>query len=352
MQPSKKGSILPKLGLILGGSLVALVLIEFSVRFFFEEPIQPRFIVNSGYGVRANQTNIQTKHIMPGEYEVTITTNGDGLRGRQQEYDKEKTVGVYRIALIGDSFVFGYGVNDHEVISAVLEEKLNASRQNKHRKFEVLNFGVSGFGQAEELVLFRNFVKGFHPDEVILFYYNNDIGNNSVSDLFKVNDQGTLESTGKPYLPGVKIREILYGLPPFRWLFTHSQGWNLVRNRLSYLVQQSLLQKQGLKSFSEEKPKAVELTRELLTKFIQDIRDIGAVPTIFVIPAKDESGHLSSNFPLQPGETVELGTSFLNGKEFLEVTDYYERDSHWNSKGHEKAGLSLLHLIQERTMGQ
>jgi hypothetical protein len=42
-----------------------------------------------------------------------------------REYTVGKPRGVYRIAVIGDSFIFGHGVNHDEVVSAVLEDLLN-----------------------------------------------------------------------------------------------------------------------------------------------------------------------------------------------------------------------------------
>ena len=39
----------------------------------------------------------------------------------------ERTAGTRRIVLLGDSFTFGFGVEDGEVISAALEDLLNTS---------------------------------------------------------------------------------------------------------------------------------------------------------------------------------------------------------------------------------
>jgi len=332
-----------KLSLILFGLALVLLLAEVVVRVFFEEPIQPRFVIDSGYGVRTNQPNIVTRHYVPGDYEVAIKNNSVGMRGLH-EYSIEKPPNVYRIALLGDSFVYGFGVNDEEVVNLLLEDGLERAAERDDMGFEVLNFAVSGFGQAEELVTYHEKVKSYQPNEVVIFYYNNDIGNNVVSKLFEIDRDNVLKRTKNEYLPGVKAREVLYGVGPIRWLFTHSQAWNLIRNRLSSIVQKALLKKQGLKRFDETKPRAVELTRALLKRLIEEIKLDGAHPTVFIIPNKK----LHSNFPLPPEEVTEAGATLIDGRKFLEPGDYYNRDSHWRASGHQKAAATLAKETKSR----
>jgi len=152
---------------------------------------------------------------MPGEYEIIINTNDAGMRGTQN-YSLKKPEGTYRIALLGDSFIYGHGVNDSEVVSAVLENKLNGETVPGVDHYEVLNFGVSGFGQAEELVTYRENVRKYNPDVVVVFYFDNDIGNNAVSRLFKIDNDGNLVRDAEAYLPCVKAREFMYSIAPVR----------------------------------------------------------------------------------------------------------------------------------------
>lgn len=340
MSESRSGrriaGVMAKLSLLLFGVAVSMLMVEGIVRGFFEEPILPRYVIDAGYGVRANQPNVTTVHSVPGDYKVTINTNSAGMRGTK-EYSLEKPAGVYRIALIGDSFVFGFGVNDDEVVSHVIETQMN-SRALSGRRYEVLNFGVSGFGQAEELVTYREKVNAYNPDAVVLFYFDNDIGNSKVSGLFELDDNGILVRTGKSYLPGVKIRERMYSIAPIRWLFEYSQAWNLIRNRLSSLVQKSLLKKQGLKSFSDTDESASELTKSLLQVFAKEIQSNNAYPVLFLIPHKN----LKSNFPMEMSLVRNSGWDFIDGRGFLSLDDYYARDSHWRVSGHKKAADVLM----------
>jgi hypothetical protein len=261
-------------------------------------------VIDPGYGVRANQPNVVTHHHSPREYDVRITTNSAGMRGRR-EYSVEKPPGVRRVCLLGDSFVFGFGVNDEEVVGAVLEDALRARGRAAGPRYEVLNFAVSGFGQAEELVTYRHKVRGYGPDVVVLFYFDNDVANNVMSDLFAVGEDGELLRTGRAYLPGVHAREVMYRIAPIRFLFTHSRVWNLIRNRLSARVQYSLLERHGMKEFDEANAAALALTRALLRTMIEEVRADGAWPIVFIIPSRK----METNFPLTEREVRAAGAA-------------------------------------------
>ena len=107
-----------------------------------------------------NTSRVDTRHYVPGEYDVRVTTNSSGFRG-QREYAMARAPGTRRIVLLGDSFTFGFGAEDGEVVSAVLEERLNAAEPGV--RSEVLNMGVSGFGQAEELVTWQERARDWRP---------------------------------------------------------------------------------------------------------------------------------------------------------------------------------------------
>ncbi|MBM3811921.1 MAG: hypothetical protein FJW20_09830 [Acidimicrobiia bacterium] len=103
--------------------------------------------------------------------------NSHGFRDRERTIQKPS--GTYRIAVLGDSIAEGRGVALEDVFTAVLERKLNDCPAYRGRKVEVLNFGVPGYGTAQELLQFRHTAAAYSPDLVILqFYAGNDMFNN------------------------------------------------------------------------------------------------------------------------------------------------------------------------------
>lgn len=107
------------------------------------------------------------------EYRSFIQINSHGLRGPERGY--EKPPGVRRVLLLGDSFAEGYTVDEEATTRAVLEGLLN--RQGTGR-YEVLNGGTSGYGNAQEYLFFRQEGYRYQPDVVALLFYSNDLRDN------------------------------------------------------------------------------------------------------------------------------------------------------------------------------
>lgn len=107
-----------------------------------------------------------------------VEINSAGMRDR--EHTVAKPPGVFRIAVLGDSFAEAMQVDRERAFWAVLERRLRGCAWLGGREPEVLNFGVSGYGTAQELIALRTRVWQFDPDLVLLaFFTGNDIRNNS-----------------------------------------------------------------------------------------------------------------------------------------------------------------------------
>ncbi len=105
-----------------------------------------------------------------------LTINSNGLRDR--EYSFEKPAGTTRLLVLGDSYVWGYGVSDEDVFTEVLERKL-AGTSNP---WEVINTGVSGWGTDQEYLFLKSEGIRYAPDIVVLgFFLLNDLRNNIAS---------------------------------------------------------------------------------------------------------------------------------------------------------------------------
>jgi lysophospholipase L1-like esterase len=149
-----------------------------------------RALVSLGYMERpgSEKTAMRAKKKTHGEYnarkrksENTVlfyeydpadpNINTLGLRGRETTLNKPAD--VYRIALVGDSFAYGYSVPLEDIFATRLEERLNDESVGK--RYEVLNFGRAGYGIVQEVELYRTYIRQFDPDEILLSYVLNDI---------------------------------------------------------------------------------------------------------------------------------------------------------------------------------
>ncbi len=116
-----------------------------------------------------------------GEYmeegRARISNNQEGFRDR--EHGTQKPADVFRIAVLGDSFTEAQGIPIDKTFWSVIEQELERCEALDGRRVEVLNFGVSGYGTAQELATYRTNVKKYAPDMVLLaFFSGNDVWNN------------------------------------------------------------------------------------------------------------------------------------------------------------------------------
>ena len=112
------------------------------------------------------------------EGEAYVRINSDGLR--DQEHSIAKPEGTFRIALVGDSYCEALPVSLEEAFWSVMGKKLEECGAFPAKKIEVINFGVSGYGTAQELLTLREKVWKYSPDLVLLAVTtNNDITDNS-----------------------------------------------------------------------------------------------------------------------------------------------------------------------------
>jgi lysophospholipase L1-like esterase len=95
-------------------------------------------------------------------------TNSHGFRGH--EYALEKPPGTARIVGLGDSIMFGWGVNQEETYTNLLEHDLGTPV----RAVEVLNLAVPGFNTMQEAALLEGKGLAFSPDVVLVNYCLND----------------------------------------------------------------------------------------------------------------------------------------------------------------------------------
>ena len=156
-------------GLALGFVVAEVALVVAGVSY----PLPYKADQHCGTGLTPNFSGWWSK-----EGAAAIRTNSAGFRDR--EHRLQKPDDVLRVAVLGDSYIEAFQVSQDEMFASVLEAELNARQFGGDRRVEVLSFGVSGFGTAQELLMLRHHAWQFDPDVVLLaFFPANDLRNNS-----------------------------------------------------------------------------------------------------------------------------------------------------------------------------
>lgn len=135
------------------------------------------------------------------KWSKTIRLNSLGFREKEIE---PKNGSTYRIAVIGDSYTFGQGIEEKDRFTNLLEAELNG----KGNGYEVLNFGKPGAETVDEIKILRKVIDHVDPDFVLLQWHINDFEGHDKSRRPKSN----------PLLPFNKLNKFLLGSSTFYFL--------------------------------------------------------------------------------------------------------------------------------------
>lgn len=359
--------------LLLGAaSVVALATAELSLRLFFPQPLDAAYVWPDG--TLRHLPSFRFTYTR-GDFSNAVRYNALGLRGRDVPAVKEP--GATRLAFLGDSFVEGKQVGEHEVVTAALE-RLAAETG---RRLEVVNAGVGGYGTGDELLLWERCVAALRPDLVLVGFFPNDVRNNVDRAFFDVRD-GRVVQVAEPPRPRV------------RWLY-EAQKILVSRSHLAYLVKSAAL---GLQGEAPDRPartaggspvpllededvfavgpsplvtRGWTLTLALLGELRRRVEAQGARFAVVVFPNRyqvddglwaehtrrlglePEAFDLRAPHRRLAAWSAETGATVVDVlEEFRQLNRansfYYLQDAHWNAAGHRRAAEALLRELDAR----
>lgn len=135
--------------------------------------------------------------------------NALGMRGPLPA--RQKAPGVFRIAVLGDSVAFGYGLKDEESFPRLLE----ASLRQQGYSVEMINFAVCGYGLEAYTEVYRSKARDFKPDLVLMAYVLNDPASTA----------GVFESIGAKMKQKTRLKHVAKYSQLAAWLIdTYSQA--------------------------------------------------------------------------------------------------------------------------------
>ena len=167
------------MGTILVSILFCFAIAEIAIRVVIPEEPEPEDLPSSirlfDYGTHDPYLGWALKPGAVGsrvtsEYQTHISINSRGVRGPEIPYAKAGD--ERRVLILGDSFAEGYTVDIEKRFSNLLEEQLGSRVQGRA---SVVNLGVGGYSNDQELILFRREGMKYNADVVVLLVHDNDI---------------------------------------------------------------------------------------------------------------------------------------------------------------------------------
>jgi lysophospholipase L1-like esterase len=326
-----------------------------------------------------NKPNAEGIFVMP-DSRTFVKINSKGLRDK--EYSYEKPDGIKRIVVLGDSFTWGYGVEDKDRFTEILEDSLL-------NNYEVINMGVSGYGTDQELLTLETEGVKYNPDLVIVaFHPVTDLEDNANAiqysypkPLFVMSKNGNLSLTNTPVPKKedwIKRWELEEENTKNESLFTklkkflgeHSHTYHFFsRAVVSNPTLLKLFQKIGV---IEELPTGTlgyilnqhdwDLTKALFREIDTVAKNNGARTLIFIVRYKYTDIRLNEALDKITAELVDFGKqndimvldylpTFIK---YAGAGDqlYFKHDGHWNADGHRTAAESIYEKLKEESLVQ
>ena len=183
---------------------------------------------------------------------VPLYINKYGLRNKDIILDKKNN--NKRIIVLGDSFTFSNAIPEEYIFTSQLEKTLN---QDSTEKYTIINAGVEGYGNIQELLLMRrlagNEIKG---DIYLLMIFINDI----LDDLCLSYGDATENLIQPKYILG-KDNKLFLSRSPQKQL---SESGNLIpvrKNENKFVTIETM--KIKFASFAQAKPQIIYILNKL-----------------------------------------------------------------------------------------
>ncbi len=166
------------MGLLVGGTAAGLGLIEAGLRLYHRvhPPAGKGFfwIPRPEYGWGLAPGREGPFYDDQGEFRTHVRINSLGLHDAERRH--ARAVGVFRILILGDSYIEALQVELEQGVGRRLQDQLAA---RAGRRVEVISAGVSSWGTDNELLYFRHEGYRYQPDLVLLFFTtSNDVREN------------------------------------------------------------------------------------------------------------------------------------------------------------------------------
>ena len=161
--------------MIIFGTMLALGLAEIGLRQF--GPLVDPAATNPWLGCVgwAGQPHQQEKYLTD-EFTTTETINAYGLPDVEHTYTKPP--GVFRILIIGNSYVEAYQVDLEQSFPRRLEQLLNQQTGPNSPHFEVIKAGYRSWGTDQEWLYYQCEGYKYAPDLVLVGFTINDVVDN------------------------------------------------------------------------------------------------------------------------------------------------------------------------------
>ena len=261
---------------------------------------------------------------------IDVRTNANGFRDDIREVPVS---GVTKVLFLGDSYVFGYGLN----VDERMDTALRALAAHAEHHIETINWGVPGWGTRHQMLYAVNHLESARPEVLVLVFCNND----------PANDRGV----GLPALPDKE--SLFYPLKNALRRWSH-----LYRLLLEWRASSRIRSEMGQDAVSPDDfrpdgtphaitPEEWEQTSEYMLRIYRHLINVNPDANMLILPANPEDTvvHEQLMSIAENGERLH----YLDLKAHIAPLSEEERrmpwDAHWSPEMHHAVARSIYDWI-------
>ena len=352
-------NIFVSLSLLLVSCLASLSLCEIFLRIFYPKyrPLVETFRIQD-QKLTWNSIPNSRSHSPHPDAERSHLLHHNNLALRQHRNFSETDIQIAtNVGVFGDSFLENISMAAPYSFTEPLDYLLN----QRGESFNVLNFGVGGYGPDQSFLRYKYFRHAKELDYVLFVYCNNDLMNLSRWQRFDLDEVGHLVEN--PWVSS----------PPWRRLISRLHLPYLIldaRGRLSSFMEESLMDNQQWASTlrrrgvgrgggvipPEHLKNSLAILRQLFRRWKETVERNGGVFSVVLLPIALEHPDVASVLMEEGIEVFDLYDCFSDydpahaGRPWKHSPYRFKNKGnlHWNEAGNYLAAVCLYRFLEEK----
>jgi len=280
------------------------------------------------------------RRAIPDVYSYTFSNNSVGWRHSPEP--ESIAPDARPVWFLGDSFMYGMGVDDDQTLASVYGKKTGSM---------VINSGNPGQGTDFALFLLDRYGKQVNPSKVVIAYFQNDVQDNT-RDTYYHRDGDTLRLRDMLLSPKPG-RDRLAANPIYQWLMERSHLANKLRlEMLRFVMRRDFVVRYSADPEAYLDLAGLEATRAYMNAVAERISELGAEGVVLYVPSREDvmefrstgqvSAHERAWLSLVPAGLRTVSATRAFSESGLPLQNLYFSEGHWTSAGHGLAADVLV----------
>ena len=283
---------------------------------------------------------------------------------QHRDFSETTLAAATNIGLFDGSFLENSRIGVQYSLTEPLDYLLNQGQ----KRFNVLNFGVDGYGPGQSFLTYESFSgRAWDLDQVLYVYWINDLRDIYLTGLFHLDDAGRLaqvEAAGESWwVPFVRRLHVTYlildaigrvSLIAEQAVSTNEHLRREVNDRSAADALSPLLSGFSRGDLNFEHQQILEIFRQLIRRWKNSVEDNGGAFSIVLLPDRAPHPYLVDSIRAEGIETIDLYACFNDSDPAFSQTPWvggespyrFKNDPHWNEKGTSLAAVCLYRALE------